>query len=97
MLSSINEPVYSSEISSLYKKAEVRAQLHLSSAGHVIEVITLEVSPDNLPKEPILTSLKNAKFLPRTNHSRPIEAKDFEFVWIFALNKKPELELGFEF
>ena len=97
MLSSINEPAFSSDTSSHYKEVEVRALLHLSSSGNVSEVIKLEVNPDNLPKEPILASLKNAKFLPRTNHSRAIEAKDFDFVWIFELNKKPELELGFEF
>lgn len=92
-LSFIVEPIFLKEIDTNSQRARVKAILHLSTTGKVLKISQLEIEPANLPKESILKSIRNAKFIPGMMNQRRIEVEDYEFVWEFELNKKLSINL----
>jgi hypothetical protein len=70
-------------------EGEVRAVVTISGKGKIISISSVQITPQNLPVEPVLTALREARFLMLYG----LKINDTEIVVPFDINKIEPIQI----
>ncbi len=89
----LNDPVFMNLPSDIGDKGEIVALLDISKDGQLEKIKIVSITPNSLPKEPILFALKKGKFSPNILDRKATNIKNFKFTWEFELVKVESIKL----
>ena len=70
-------------------QGEVKAIVTISGKGRIVSIHSVQISPENLPVEPVLTALREARFLMLYG----LEVKDTQIVLPFEIDKIAQISI----